>query len=432
MRFAPTLLTTNKHRDLTYAQQWTRVTWVLGTMALICGIALVLAWKAYQSTADLEQHLKQSNALALNIEQVKTQTANLLYSQLRMVAEYRIHGDDALAKNSFSMQQLQGVTKALYLKIADINLSLSSVFWIYDTDVTQQADNKVQLQAAAGLVSQRLDDFKRLDQALIDYLRNKTLQNPVQRAQLEVQLQRTGDSLNDSAKSLGELADIQAQKVVRQANQKEDRLLLGIMAFSALAFLWNGGLLYFLSQSLKQNAALHRKLSDLASLDPLTGLLNRRALKQQFTIVKRNDSAQADKRAGPSDDTCLMLIDLDFFKQYNDTYGHVRGDAHLKDCAAIWRNGIRGNDVLARMGGEEFAILMPNCNESQAYVTAQRLQKAMPTGTAFSAGIALMRDNEAFEAWYERADAALYFAKEHGRARVQLAGDMPNVTLKTV
>jgi diguanylate cyclase (GGDEF)-like protein len=117
-----------------------------------------------------------------------------------------------------------------------------------------------------------------------------------------------------------------------------------------------------------------------------------------------------------------MLIDLDFFKKYNDKYGHVRGDAHLKACAAAWRNGIRGRDVLARMGGEEFAVIMPNCTEEQAYATAQRLQAAMPQNTSFSAGISLCLPNEIFDVWYERADQALYKAKASGRARIELAG----------
>jgi diguanylate cyclase (GGDEF)-like protein len=421
----PPLLISERFGKHAFARQWTRGIWVLGTMALVSGMALLLAWKAYQPRVEAAFFLKQSNAFALKVEQIKTQTAHLLYSQLRMVDDFRMRGKQVLETSSFSMGQLQGASKALRLDVDDVNKLLSSSFWTHDTDPSQQAANMARLQAAASDLAQKLRAFELLNQDLIGHLRDKTLPLPAQQAEFDVMLLRTGSALDESAKSLALLAKKQSEKVLEQTNLQEDWLLIGIMTFSALAFLWNGALLYFLSKSHKQNQALHREMSDLASLDPLTGLLNRRALKQQLSSLNNPKPTKKDQRAPPSGDTCLMLIDLDFFKQYNDTFGHVRGDAHLKACAAIWRNGIRGKDVLARMGGEEFAVLMPNCNEAQAFKTAQRLQQAMPKGTAFSAGIALMREGEAFDDWYQRADAALYAAKANGRGQAKLAGELP-------
>lgn len=421
MRKTPRLIL-EKFRQHSFARQWTRGIGVLALMAIISGIALVFAWKAYQPRAESVQFLKQAHDFSLNVEQINTQTANLLYSQLKLMEDYRLHGDGALAQNGFSMTQLHAASVALEKEVADIKSLLTSRFWTYDRNKALQTENQVKLQAANAEVSRCLDSFNQLTDGLIQQLREKPLVTLGQQAELEIQLQRKGQLLTLAVKTLAVQTNQQAEKVLIQADEDEQWLLKGMIFCSALAFLWNGGLLYFLGKSLKGNAALVREMSEVASLDPLTGLLNRRALKQQLIQIVPLGAPVHDQRSPPSGHTCLMLIDLDFFKKYNDTYGHVKGDAHLKACSEIWRKGLRGNDVLARMGGEEFAVIMPNCTENQAYATAQRLQKAMPENTTFSAGISLGLPNETFEVWYERADQALYLAKTNGRARTELAG----------
>ncbi len=421
MRKTPRLIL-DKFRQHSFAKQWNRGIGVLALMAVISGIALLFAWKAYQPRTESTFFLKQSNDFALNVEQINTQTSNLLYAQLRMVEAYRLQGDSALVKNSFVMTQLQGTSNALSKDVDDIKELLSSKFWTFDHDQSQQINNYTKLQQATEEVSRCLDSFHQLNTHFIQQLRDKSLSTPSQQAELEVQLQRKGQGLTQAVSVLAVLANQQAKKVLLQADKDEQWLLKGVIACSTLAFLWNGALLHFLGRSLKGNAALVREMSEVASLDPLTGLLNRRALEQQIPRITIAAAPAKEQRSPPNGNTCLMLIDLDFFKKYNDTYGHVMGDTHLKACAAIWRKGIRGNDVLARMGGEEFAVIMPNCTENQAYATAQRLQAAMPPNTTFSAGISLGLPNEPFDVWYERADQALYQAKTKGRARTELAG----------
>ena len=413
-------LVLDKFRQHSFAKQWVRGIGVLALMAIISGVALVFAWKSYQPRAESALFLKQSNDFALNVEQINTQTANLLYSQLRMIEDYRLNGVSALTVNGFSMMQLQGTINGLIKEVDGIKGLLASEFWTFDLNKSQQVHNKTLLKNAIEEVSQCLESFNQLNASFIKQLREKTLTSHIQQVELEVQLHRKGQQLTQAVTKLAVLANQQAKKVLLQADEDERWLLKGVIACSALAFLWNGGLFYFLGKSLKSNSALVKEVSEMASRDSLTGLLNRRGLEQQ--IMQIEIAALQNSGVSLSGQTCLMLIDLDFFKKYNDKYGHVRGDAHLKACAAAWRNGIRGRDVLARMGGEEFAVIMPNCTEEQAYATAQRLQAAMPQNTSFSAGISLCLPNEIFDVWYERADQALYKAKASGRARIELAG----------
>jgi diguanylate cyclase (GGDEF)-like protein len=176
-----------------------------------------------------------------------------------------------------------------------------------------------------------------------------------------------------------------------------------------------------LSRSLKINAAQAKALSNLASLDPLTGLLNRRALRQRLHKNTENLGLINDLRKNQSGFETLVLIDLDHFKKFNDQFGHIKGDAHLQACAKLWMKNSRAQDSIARIGGEEFALVMPNCDSVQASLSVRRMLALMPQGTSFSAGIATRLVDEAFESWYSRADAALYRAKSQGRAQTVIA-----------
>ncbi len=151
-------------------------------------------------------------------------------------------------------------------------------------------------------------------------------------------------------------------------------------------------------------------LADEAHTDPLTGLSNRRAW----------DSALA--RAFTSSSTItLAMLDLDNFKEFNDTHGHPAGDSLLRDTAAAWRDQLRGGDLLARLGGEEFGLLMCDVSSETACEVVARLRACIPEGRTASAGVALRADGESAESLMARADAALYEAKAAGRDRTQVS-----------
>jgi diguanylate cyclase (GGDEF)-like protein len=171
-----------------------------------------------------------------------------------------------------------------------------------------------------------------------------------------------------------------------------------------------------LSLALNQ-ARLARSHLREARTDVLTGLLNRRALFDTFT-----------ERDLPAF-TCVVVFDLDDFKAVNDSHGHAVGDEVLRRFAEIVRTEIRGIDTAARLGGEEFAIVLPRADAQSAIWVAERIRSAFadvavatpdgPVRCTVSAGVAAAAPGgEAFTEVLQRADEALYVAKRNGRDRV--------------
>jgi diguanylate cyclase (GGDEF)-like protein len=151
-------------------------------------------------------------------------------------------------------------------------------------------------------------------------------------------------------------------------------------------------------------------LADEAHTDPLTALPNRRAW----------DSALARAFAASSSIT-LAMLDLDNFKEFNDSFGHPAGDQLLRATAAAWREQLRGGDLLARLGGEEFGLLICDVGLDTAYEVVERLRGCIPEGRTTSAGVAVRAAGESAESLLARADAALYEAKALGRDRTQFS-----------
>ncbi len=148
--------------------------------------------------------------------------------------------------------------------------------------------------------------------------------------------------------------------------------------------------------------------------DPLTGLVNRRGwdehLDREFAHARR-----AGRRLA------VAIFDLDHFRQFNAEHGHMGGDDLLRAAARAWSGCLRANDLLARWGGEEFALLTPDCDSIDAVRTLERLRAATPSGQTFSAGVTDIQDDDTPEEALGRADDALYSAKRNGRNRTQVA-----------
>lgn len=170
----------------------------------------------------------------------------------------------------------------------------------------------------------------------------------------------------------------------------------------------------------------YSKILQYATIDALTNLNNRR----QFELRLGQEIATTKRQNNP---LCAMMIDIDFFKKVNDTYGHASGDAVLRGVASIIKSALRESDIPSRYGGEEFAVLLPYTHIDEAKIVGERLRKAVESSpipinvensdvksinVTISMGLAEFNKTETGDELFERADKALYEAKESGRNRV--------------
>jgi diguanylate cyclase (GGDEF)-like protein/PAS domain S-box-containing protein len=152
-------------------------------------------------------------------------------------------------------------------------------------------------------------------------------------------------------------------------------------------------------------------IKSLASTDDLSGLPNRRRWQEELD----REMARARRQGSP---LCVAILDLDDFKAYNDAGGHQAGDRLLKLAANAWTAGLRATDMLARYGGDEFALLLPDCPLDEAFAVVERMRSATPGGATASVGVAYTEGSEQTEALVARADSALFEAKRRGRNAV--------------
>jgi diguanylate cyclase (GGDEF)-like protein len=209
-----------------------------------------------------------------------------------------------------------------------------------------------------------------------------------------------------------------------------DEELLWILADSSHALAYN--LLHTVATRLREgNLIIARERTELesykfhASVDGLTGLFNRYWMDKML-------SRQMERSRGGGEPLCLLLVDVDHFKQFNDRHGHVAGDCALRAVASCMRGAVRPTDLIARYGGEEFAVLLPGARLANARDIAERLRSAVSAESiqylddsklppvTVSVGVAQMPEHGTPEAFVEQADRALYRAKESGRNRVEV------------
>ena len=170
-----------------------------------------------------------------------------------------------------------------------------------------------------------------------------------------------------------------------------------------------------------QNRSL--EFEEASAIDPLTWIHSRHWMLEAFPRAM----ARCERDQAP---LCLVIADIDLFKNFNERFGYLAGDAVLRRMARRLADGLRAQDLIARYGGEEFLILLPNSSLEQAVPIAERLRElvaigcGLPTdqGVTLSCGVARMLAGESLDALVARADLALRRAKENGRDRVEVAG----------
>jgi diguanylate cyclase (GGDEF)-like protein len=163
------------------------------------------------------------------------------------------------------------------------------------------------------------------------------------------------------------------------------------------------------------------KLHDAATRDEKTGIYNHRFFKSVFEM-------EIEKAKRGKQRLCLVVVDVDFFKKFNDKYGHLLGDKALIEIAKTLESGLRKYDVLARFGGEEFLVLLPETAISRARQVAERLRKSLwekssmlkKYGVTISIGVTEYKHLDNGDRMISRADKALYNSKDKGRNRVSV------------
>jgi len=150
-----------------------------------------------------------------------------------------------------------------------------------------------------------------------------------------------------------------------------------------------------------------------AQIDPVTGIKSRYAMERDLEVLATNVARYDYHYAG-------ALCDIDYFKQYNDSHGHPKGDELLHAVAETIREKLRQGDELYRYGGEEFLAILPSQTRTGAGVAMDRVRQAVEQlGVTVSVGVAIFRGGDVAN-WLERADQALYVAKANGRNRVEV------------
>ena len=200
---------------------------------------------------------------------------------------------------------------------------------------------------------------------------------------------------------------------------------------------WNtqpstGKFIYASARDVTDKRLKEEQLREIAIRDELTGLFNR----YFFETVINREMDRSDRYDEP---LSMLLLDLDYFKIVNDTWGHPAGDELLKQTARIIEKNIRESDILVRFGGEEFVVLMPQTAKEGALAVAEKIRHAKEqsnhplTGVqTASIGVAERMKSESFKHWYRRTDAALYRAKEGGRNQAVFSNEQENLPVASV
>ncbi len=171
---------------------------------------------------------------------------------------------------------------------------------------------------------------------------------------------------------------------------------------------------YSLRAVTRETQTLNARLLKEATVDDLTGLLNRRG----WRMTAERELARATREGTQ---VGLLLLDLDSLKEINDSRGHDEGDRVLVETADRMRTALRAGDVLARLGGDEFGALLMDTSDGQALAAIERLKGMTPELGSFSAGVAAWEGGQSLDELLRRADVALYAAKTDGGSRVEIA-----------
>lgn len=301
--------------------------------------------------------------------------------------------------------------------------------------------------AAAGMddrLNEQLEALRQRGQPLTPEEAKDLFKRYIQDCEGQLMERYRGELLGIVAQTLGSLTDFAGvtavagnafeDKAARLADSSSVKEVLGIVAeliadsraLARRARDMETAVASYVEEIGQLRAELKRARRE-ADTDGLTGLLNRRAFWGSMESCLRKANAQLPV-------VCLLLLDIDYFKRVNDNHGHIVGDQVLRLLSKTLVSTVKGRDKVARIGGEEFAILLPDTMITGARSVAEDLRKRVaaepipvnsdggkPAGVTISVGLAAYHKGESRDDFYHRCDQALYRAKRLGRNRVVVA-----------
>lgn len=246
-------------------------------------------------------------------------------------------------------------------------------------------------------------------------------------SRVQTMIKEVGTQTSQFSTSLGDATD---RLGAADVNSADIQAIVEQLAADARATLAQNELLQQrLAESSQELSDLKQDLASVreeSMTDALTGIANRKA----FDMRLLQAAAEATEENHP---LCLLIVDIDFFKKFNDSYGHQAGDQIIRLVAQTFKKGLKGQDTAARYGGEEFGLILPNTAMDNAIRVAEILRRTVEHKEVvnrsnheklgqitISVGLAQYRQGESLESFIERADSALYRAKQNGRNRVEV------------
>ena len=304
-----------------------------------------------------------------------------------------------------------------YEYISGINLELKQAL-----DRRLQRDEPINDTEIRALFQRFISDSEMRDVERLQVDLRRVLDKVTQQASAAGQrAEHYGSSLGEAGGQLVSAASDSAITKILQTLMHETREMQGSVTQLQTQLRASGDEV----ESLRQ--ALHSAVGE-SMTDPLTGLKNRRGLDR---VIVETQSAKSEGLRGYA----LMMVDVDHFKRVNDRYGHLLGDKVLRSIAQALDSMVRGRDAVARFGGEEFALLLPETEVEGARLLADRIRRTIENGrikrnndsaeyldtVTVSIGVAGYVPGETVENFFGRADHALYACKQNGRNRVMVA-----------
>lgn len=394
-------------------------------------IALFGLGRANRSIGQLElgkQQLLESKALAEKVDDIQGVAYALKeLADIEVSEKNYLQAERQLLEAAVIFKQAENHQMSYNVSIALVNLSLK----------TKQIDKaQVYLQQAkaylgrfdmpihsigfdeihASLLYQQQDFQSAYDELTKAFATYRQYQNTHSTERLHELRSRFEMQLTQQENEV--LAQKNAIQQLQINNEKSAKLqLMLIIAFTSIACLLLVLIIY-------RSKAYKRKLEKLVTLDELTGLYNRRhtlaLLEQHIKMASRHQKG-----------LCIAMVDLDWFKQINDSFGHLVGDKVLKEFAQVFRQGLRSSDVIGRIGGEEFLLILNYSSSDDAYAVLTSLASKLShigqtvgepkVDLTISAGLVALQPHDTVESIMALADTVLYRAKDSGRAQVVIA-----------